>query len=539
MDPILKRPAIRFRLLVMILMLSSMVLAACGGGATGGANTGPPGAATAAGTSATAPATSAPVAAATTAAPAEGPPGANATTAAPAEGPPGANATTAATEAGPPGANQPATTTAATVGAGETAAAAGATAVGTAEPLPPVGEPGTLSIWSYLPPDDPSIAAYIDQFKQKNPNVKVKYTAFPEDSYQDKVRTGLQAKSPPDIAIMEDKAWMKAGLAVELTAQYKAWGVDPKDFNPGGMGRTTIRGNIDEGIYGVGDFLGGNVVFYNKALFDKAGVKYPSAGKSMTWTEYDQICRKIAKLDPDPTKTVYGCSVPEWGFGIWSKWVFGPDGKKAEGNMNSPAMVEAYNIGTKLVREKYAPNASILETLPDAEADLFAQGKLGMTWSDFTQVDKYKEQKINFGLTPFYVIDGSDSFVDTWTAPWGTFKDSKNKDLAMKFLQFIATDGQRIRVETSADPPLSMKVAQELNYGKDDPIKQQYLEVLKQAKPQVFVPPLPEGAWNHGEIFRKMTAENQTDAKQLLDDEAKKTQPLLDKAWQDWETLGK
>ena len=72
-----------------------------------------------------------------------------------------------------------------------------------------------LSVWSYLEPDDPSVKAYIERFQADNPGIVIKYTAFPEDDYQDKVRTALSADSPPDIAIIEDKQWMQAGLVVE------------------------------------------------------------------------------------------------------------------------------------------------------------------------------------------------------------------------------------------------------------------------------------------------------------------------------------
>ena len=90
----------------------------------------------------------------------------------------------------------------------------------------------------------------------------------------------------------------------------------------------------------------------------------------------------------------------------------------------------------------------------------------------------------------------------------------------------------------SADPPLSLKVAREINWGAGDPITEQYLEVLEtSAKAQVFVPPLPEGAYDPVEIYNKMTVQGETDAEPLLDAAAKKTQPLLDRAWKDWEAL--
>lgn len=396
-----------------------------------------------------------------------------------------------------------------------------------------------LSVWSYLPPDDASVKRYIDVFQSENEGVSVKYTAFPEDDYQTKVRTALSAGGPPDVAIIEDRSWMKGGFVVELTDKYVEWGVDPADFNPGGIARMAPEGKIEDGLFAAGDFLGGNTIFYNKRLFDEAGLEYPGVSESMTWATYDELARALGQPDRNPGRAVYGCSVQPWFFGIWSKWVWGDDGRTIQGNLNSPEMVEAWNIGTALVRDGFAPGQSLLQTMPAGESDLFAQGKIAMTWSDFTEVTKYQANDIDFGLTPFVVIEGSESFVDTWTTPWGTFTESKNPDQAMAFLRFIATDAQTIRTETSSDPPLSTSVAEEMNWSEGDPVRGMYLDVLQQAKPQVFVPTsfLPEGTYDSEDVFRRMTIEGNTDAQALLDEAAEKTQPELDKAWEEWEKL--
>jgi multiple sugar transport system substrate-binding protein len=396
-----------------------------------------------------------------------------------------------------------------------------------------------LSVWSYLEPGDPSVKAYIERFQEQNPGIVVKYTSFPEEDYTDKVRTALSASNPPDIAIMEDKRWMKAGLVEDLTPHFADWGVDPADYAPGGLARATLP---DGGVYAIGDFLGGNVIFYNKALFDAAGVPYPSETESMTWSEFAEICRQLGQPDRNPMRAVYGCSVPWWGFDIWSPWAWGEDGRTVEGNVNSDAMVEAWNLGTALTREGFAPSSSIEQSLPAGIRDLFAQGKVAMTWSDFTDVEKYAANGIQFGMAPFVVIEGSESFVDTWTTPWGTFTGAQHPEEALLFLEFIATDAQYIRAETSADPPLSQTVAAEVEWGAGDPIAQQYLTVLQQGKAQVFVPEsfIPEGVYpNTGEeIYRLMTVEGVADAKPLLDEAAAQAQPALDQAWLEWEQLG-
>lgn len=398
---------------------------------------------------------------------------------------------------------------------------------------------GDITVWTFPQGDkEKSLKAYKAAFEKANPGANLKILVIAEgDPYSQKIRTGLRAKNPPDVAILEDRAWMKSGEVVELTPYYPQWGVDVKDFSPGALGRATLEGDPSKGVFGIGDFLGGNVIFYNKKLFDAAKVPYPPVDKSLNVTEYVDICRKLAKPDPNPAKIVYGCSFPEWGPGIQARDVFGDDGHKAMGNMNSPEMVQAFNLGSALLRDKMAPTGTALEAA--SESDLFAQGRIAMTWSDFTEAAKYKENKIDFGLTPFFVIKQGDTFADTFTAPWGTFKNSKNKEGALAFLRFLATEAQKIRLQTSSDPPLSQKVAEQGGYGKDDPVKEQYLAVLKAAaKPQVFVPPGVD-SWDPAEVMRKMTVEGKTDSKPLLDDIAAKAQKELDVAWPRWDKLGR
>jgi hypothetical protein len=48
---------------------------------------------------------------------------------------------------------------------------------------------------------------------------------------------------------------------------------------------------------------------------------------------------------------------------------------------------------------------------------------------------------------------------------------------------------------------------------------------------------MPEGAWEPAELYNKMTVQGETEAGPLLDAEANKTQPILDRAWKDWEAL--
>jgi ABC-type glycerol-3-phosphate transport system substrate-binding protein len=102
------------------------------------------------------------------------------------------------------------------------------------------GEPVEISVWMY-PQDEESLKAYKKAFEKKYSNITLKYVTYPEDNYITKINVALQAHNPPDIAVMEERAWMKAGLVADLAAFYKAWGISIKDFAPGGVARFTLE----------------------------------------------------------------------------------------------------------------------------------------------------------------------------------------------------------------------------------------------------------------------------------------------------------
>jgi multiple sugar transport system substrate-binding protein len=407
----------------------------------------------------------------------------------------------------------------------------------TLEPPPtPVPATGLITVWTIPQGDDEvPIKAYEKAFEKQNPKADVRLVVIPEEGYVPKVQTALEAGKLPDVALLEPDliATMKAGRWVDLAPFFPSWGVAATDFNAGGLSRATIENDQSKGIFAIGDFLGGNVLVYNRKLFAAAGIATPPADRSLTYQEYDAACRAVGHPGSDPEKVVYGCSVPDFGY-LFAP-VFGDDGHKAEGFMNAPKVTSAFQIGAALIRDGFAPSSALLDTI--GESDLFAQGKLGITWTDFTEIPKYQANGIDFGIAPFYVIAGEPSYVDVYTAAWGTLKGAPNPAGALAFLRFIATDAQRIRPQVSADPPLSTKVATEIGYGAGDPIKQQYLQVLSLAPPPDFVPPGVD-AWDPAEVLRLLTVEKRTDAQAILDAMAAKSQRELDRAWRQWESIG-
>ncbi len=163
------------------------------------------------------------------------------------------------------------------------------------------GEAVTLNVWT-LEGEEEFLPKIKDAFESSHPGTALEFTVFPEDQYGTKVDTALAAGAPPDIAFIFDPRYIKQGHMVEVGEVLKERGVDLERYAPGPLGACTM----DDKLYCIGTYTGALVLMYNKDLFDKAGVPYPSSTVPMTVDEYAEIARKLSVNDADPAKRVYG-----------------------------------------------------------------------------------------------------------------------------------------------------------------------------------------------------------------------------------------
>ena len=106
-----------------------------------------------------------------------------------------------------------------------------------------------------------------------HPNVKIEITVLENEAFKTKLTTVMQSGEPPDIfqswggGVMNEYA--KAGLLKDITADLDAdGGAWRNTFAPGALGVYSYKGKN----YGVPWDMGMIGFWYNKALFDKAGI---------------------------------------------------------------------------------------------------------------------------------------------------------------------------------------------------------------------------------------------------------------------------
>jgi len=157
---------------------------------------------------------------------------------------------------------------------------------GTSEPAATESGPITLSLAGWSLSTTPEFQVLADAFHEKNPDVTVELKEYDAAEYNTLLTADLAAGVGPDIITQKE---------VKFVTTFQEGGqlLDVSDVEvPDGIGGTSSY-EIDGTAYGVPYRQDRWVLFYNKALFEAAGVDEPDG--SWTWDDYDEAAVALSK----------------------------------------------------------------------------------------------------------------------------------------------------------------------------------------------------------------------------------------------------
>lgn len=236
--------------------------------------------------------------------------------------------------------------------------------------------------WEASPLETQSVKKGLEQFMQQHPNIKVEYQAVPNTQYPQKLLTMLAGNAAPDVFFLgatEYRAFQKRGVLLDLTGNFnKDMSLD--DFVPS----SAQIMNIDGKIFGVSSCIVSPVLYYNKAVFDKANLAYPPSdpSKAWTWDEFRDAAKKLTIKDGDKV-TQYGAFGFENFYATTSEIMsnggklFSDDFTKM--NINTPEVKQVMQSVLELrVTDGAAPTAKTLESIGMKANQMLQTGKVAM-----------------------------------------------------------------------------------------------------------------------------------------------------------------
>jgi len=385
-----------------------------------------------------------------------------------------------------------------------------------------------LNLWNTL----------ITNFKAMYPQITISFEPVP-DNYGTKLLTQIAANDAPDVFQVGDgdvRMFVEKGGAADLTTYEKGKGglpgLDSVVYYPA-LYQTGV-------VDGKSSFLTKDysplAIYYNKDLFDKAGVPYPKDG--WTWDDFQNTAVKLTSgSGPDAQ---YGALLP----GNWTRaiepFVFqnggdvsSPDGTKTTGYLDSPATVEAIQYYVDLYNKYHvSPSPADMGTTFKG-VDLFQTGKAAMTLTGIWPEAGYaKDPSFHFGVVGLPQHKARANAV--CYAGLGLYKGSKSPDQAWLFLRYIGGEPGQTQFASNGLPSMP-SVANDLKIAQD-PNKSVFLSENTYLKP---LPDMRTLYWNDttnkfwGEAMDKLLADGGdvqatlTDAAQKADAEYAKlsTQP--------------
>ena len=391
----------------------------------------------------------------------------------------------------------------------------------------------TLDLWMFLDGTG-FLPSVVEAFEAAHPNISVQITDVPEGEYVTKVDTALLAGQPPDIAFPYVIRWIRAGLVAPIDEALEAAGVDIEEYNAGAVSRNC---SLDGRVYCLGTFTAGYNIFYNKDVFDAAGLPYLSPTEPITIDEYADLVAQLAVYSDDMSERVWGGTLPmPW----WTDAAnyFSEDGRSVIGYVNDEATVHFYQVVADMAGTNAILTAADLSLAGNSADDLLAAGQLALAMSDSPIAQPLLEAAgVNWGAAPPPVeAEGDPAWVYTGSDELMALSGSDNLEEALQFIVFWATEGNRLRLEAGG-LPMNMRLAEEMNWAEGSEGRQELLQAISLGRSTVFVPTVWGAYGEIAEAINSLMIEDGMSAQEALDEIAPAIQDDLDQLWETWDTF--
>lgn len=339
----------------------------------------------------------------------------------------------------------------------------------------------------------------IDAFEAANPGVKIEMVDLGSADYQTVLATELTGSgSDFDIATIKDvpgyTTLVNKGVLEALDDYIAKDSVDLSQYG-GITDQVTVDGKLYELPFR-SDFW---VMFYNKDVFDKAGVAYPT--NDMTFEQYDALARSVTNTTPG--EEVYGAHYHTWRSAVQLFGIL--DGKNSIVDGNYEFLKPYYEMILKQQQDGVCQDYATLKTSSLHYSGAFSQGNVGMmnmgSWFIPTLIDKIKTGEYtdctNWGLAKYPHAEGVEpgSTLATITA-LAIPTSAPNKDLAWEFVKFVTGEEGAEIIASTGSIPASMNesiaemVASVEGFPADDSSK----EALQTANLYLEMPVHPKSA---------------------------------------------
>lgn len=311
----------------------------------------------------------------------------------------------------------------------------------------------------------------VKKFNEEHEDIEVVLEAYGSE-FDTKLAAGMGAGDTPDIMYMWNYPLYSRALE-PLDSYIEKEGADYKDSF---FDTLWNYNSYEDTTFGIPVGYTTHVVYYNKDIFDAAGVEYPT--EEWTWKEFEETAKKLT----DKENKIYGfgfSSKPDpydFEMMLWNNGTsYVGDNNELKGNVNSKEAIEVYESYQKMAKEGIA-----LPTEGSGSTEMKA-GSVAMFINGSWSIPSLQEQGMNFGTTVIPTFkEGSKAPSVVSSSGISMSVDCKNKEAAWEFIKFwTSEEANKARIEYELPVIKSVADSEKLL---EDEIYSPFYTMLEQSK---------------------------------------------------------
>ncbi len=331
--------------------------------------------------------------------------------------------------------------------------------------------PIRVGLWG-TPEEVKIVENILEEWQEDHLNIKVRIEHSNYGGYMSKVLTQVAGGAAPDIICTEVDMfvnYVKKGVFEPLNTYAQG---DPDfnldDFFPEGVDRFTVNDNLYVIPRDTAPFA---CVYYNKDLFDEAGLPYPT--DDWTWDDMLEMAKKLTQVGPDGRIEQYGFYA--W---AWQNFIFSNGGQIVDDVKNPKRLMlgkqsalEGLQFYVDLIhKHKVMPAPTAVTNLGMGIQSMFAAGKLAMFASGIwetpslrnkTAAMQGKGKNFRWDVVMFPQSKPGVRGFGTGGSGYGILKASRHKKEAWEVVKALCNDRGQILLGTSGlAQPANRRIAQ-------------------------------------------------------------------------------
>ncbi len=288
-----------------------------------------------------------------------------------------------------------------------------------------------------------TITTQVVEMYEKLTGLDIIFEYYDGTTYWTKFQAYMAADNLPDVFQMGNN-WLTYYDTIEPLNAYVADGtIDTTAIGPAMLATTTNQANGD--LTGMSNGTNARCFAYNPAIFDEAGVPYPTA--NWTWDDFAAACRAIYKATGNPAVTTLEynslafSTVTQWqeGYNFYSM-----DGTAFAFNGDTAPFAYIFELLTELQKEGCIADYGIQNEIgANVEADWIAFGDSAIMMLSSNQFQALSNVASESGIDlelctiPRVKADGPSGMVVRSSQQMSIYSKSQKKDIAANFINFF------------------------------------------------------------------------------------------------------